>query len=170
MRRGVDVAEPRCTGADCAYCAASKEHYRLTGCLERDCTDTHEKKEPERLDEGDLDAALARVRLETGLTSAISAVCACGENLTPGPDGMGVYDEVVLLDLVNLVAEHQPTCAAVKTELRETARVSIRRSGFKTKDDLHRAMGGDALAYQDPLVQEMLRQLPDGPLSRGDLR
>lgn len=109
----------------------------------------------DRLDEGDLDAALERVDLYTGPDGdrIVNALCDCGVYVSS--DKM----ELNLLELVNKVAEHQPTCEAVKTALTQAAMDSIRRSGFVTEGDFLRTLGGDAKAMQDPLVIEMRRIL-----------
>lgn len=117
------------------------------------------------LDEGDLDAALARVRIYTDANDVPSPVCACGVRIL-----LPRRWNNTVLDLVNAVAEHQPTCESVKSDLRKAAADSIERSGFKTKADMHRALGGDPRAYDDPIVKEILAQLPEGPPTKVRVR
>jgi hypothetical protein len=59
------------------------------------------------LDQGDLDAALGRVDVyPDAVTEGLLLVCRCGEFLYP-------ENGSTLTDLVDSVAEHQKTCAAV---------------------------------------------------------
>jgi hypothetical protein len=62
-----------------------------------------------RLDQGDLDAALARVRISASmLNEGLFIRCSCGVPLRPSKRW-----NINMLDLVELVAAHQKTCAAV---------------------------------------------------------
>lgn len=68
--------------------------------------------EPVRVDAGDRDAALARVDIYSKPDDALEyeVMCDCGWT---------VISERNLLELVNLVAEHQPTCSYVRNKKRE---------------------------------------------------
>jgi hypothetical protein len=72
-----------------------------------------------------------------------------------------VWTEQMCCVLCRLRILLERTEIPAKPSVTEEARAAIQRSGFRTKDDLHRVMGGDAKAYQDPLVKAMLRELPD---------